>query len=261
MLDALMPWEPSILIPACLIAAAAVYACARAGKTRWRQVCFWSGWLAYYAALFTRLDYAAEHLFFMHRLQHSLIHHVAPFLIALSRPGEAMMVGLAPVLRPWIGRLQVLSWLNRPAIAVCLFCGLIAVFLIPTVHFYAMLDVRLYKLMNVLMVVNGLMFWMCALNGPLNPATRIIMMLAIVPPQIVLGFLLVMAGRDLYPLYELCGRTGGLDALSDQTLGGAVIWLSAMMMSGLGILVVIARDGLTAPRSSGNGAYSPPSAR
>ncbi len=261
MFEALIPWEPSLLIPLCLIVAAVVYARGSAGDARWRQVCFWSGLFGYYTALFTQFDYAAEHLFFVHRLQHSLIHHVAPFLIALSQPSRALIAGLPPSLRGWTGRLKALSWLNRPVVAVCLFCALIAIFLIPSVHFYAMLDVRLYKLMNALMVINGLMFWTLMLNGALSPAVRIVMMLAIVPPQIVIGFLLVMAGRDLYPLYDLCGRTGGFDAVTDQTLGGAVIWLSAMMMSGLGIVVVVARGSFTARRPSGSPAYPPPSVR
>lgn len=261
MFDALIPWEPSILVPLCLVTAATVYARGAAAEAPWRQACFWTGLLAYYGVLFTRFDYAAEHLFFMHRLQHSVIQHMAPFLIGLSQPGAALMAGLPAPLRRWTGHLRALSWFNRPVIAVWLFCALIAVFLIPIVHFYAMLDVRLYKLMNALMVVNGLMFWMTVLNGPLKPATRIIMMLAVIPPQIVIGFLLVMAGRDLYPLYDLCGRTGGFTALTDQILGGAVIWLSAMMMSGLGIVVVVARDGVMGPRSSGSDAYSSPSVR
>lgn len=255
--EALFPWEPSFLVPLTLVLAAFVYGRGAAAEPLWRQSCYGCGLVLFYAASFTHFDYYAEHLFFVHRLQHSVLHHLAPFLVGLSRPGAAILAGLPGGMRRALVRLKPVGVLNRPVSAVLLFCALIAFWLVPGVHLYAMLDARLYKLMNALIAVNGLMFWSTVLNGPWKPATRVLMQLAIVPPQIVIGFLLVMTGRDLYPLYDLCGRIGGFDARADQVLGGVVIWLSAMMMSAAGIGVVILRAGL-AGRSLGVVASTPP---
>ena len=255
--DLLTPWEPSILVPLMLGVTALLYI---VGSFRtppgWASaVCFWLGLFVFYAASFTRFDAYAEHAFFMHRLQHGLLHHMAPFLIALSRPG-AVMVAALPAdwgtrLRrafDWPPLVRIVDGLNHPVVAVTLFIGLTVLWLVPGLHTYAMLDVRLYKLMNASIAADGLMFWGLVLNNfalrpaRLSPVVRMAMTLAIVPPQIVIGLVLLMSGRDLYPIYSLCGRVFALSPLADQQLGGAVLWLSAAMMSTLGCGIIAYRS-------------------
>src|SRR4051812_47232782 len=54
---------------------------------RWRSILFILGVGLIYASMQSKLDYAAQHMFFIHRLQHLILHHTGPFLIALSWPG------------------------------------------------------------------------------------------------------------------------------------------------------------------------------
>jgi putative membrane protein len=69
------------------------------------------------------------------------------------------------------------------------------------------------------------------------------MMLAIIPPQIVIGALIFFTSHELYPIYTICGRAiGGIDALADQQIGGIILWIHGAMMSAIGILVVILRE-------------------
>jgi putative membrane protein len=235
-------------VTAIIATAAALYVCGCniSPPGLWRQCCFWLGLLLLYIVLHTGFDYYAEHEFFMHRIQHSVLHHLGPFLIVLSRPGATLMAGL-----PWEWRQRAsaaLKWqplqdlmhiFNQPIIAVSLFCSLILFWLIPRVHFLAMLDWRLYRLMNWSMAVNGLMFWNLALNSPLSTGKRIAITLAIVPPQIAIGMLIFAAPYELYRLYSLCGRAFQLSPLIDQQLGGMVLWISAAMMSVIGALMVM----------------------
>ena len=59
-------------------------------------------------------------------------------------------------------------------------------------------------------------------------------------PQIALGALIAFAPRDLYPYYDLCGRLfPSIGALSDQHIGGIVIWIPPAMMSVIGLLLVL----------------------
>ena len=53
----------------------------------WRTASFATGILAIYAVLDTRFEYLALHLFFLNRIQHVVMHHVGPFLVALAWPG------------------------------------------------------------------------------------------------------------------------------------------------------------------------------
>ena len=112
-----------------------------------------------------------------------------------------------------------------------------------------MLDWRLYPLMNWSMFINGLIFWGLVLNpGPillthLSPGTRIAMMIAVIPPQIILGALIFFASQEIYPIYTICGRAiGGLDAIEDQQIGGIILWIHGAMMSIVGILIVMRKE-------------------
>ncbi len=133
--------------------------------------------------------------------------------------------------------------------AVTLFSGLIGFWLLPSIHFTAMIDWRLYRLMNWSMFINGLIFWALVLHpGPvfsvrLTPGSRIAMMFAVVPPQIVLGALIFFATREIYPIYTICGRAiGGLSAIGDQQIGGIILWIHGAMMSAIGILIVARKE-------------------
>jgi putative membrane protein len=233
----LLPYD---LSPVLLLAAAlciAWYWRAGAALPLWRRLCFWGGMAALYVASQTGLDYYAEHAFFMHRLQHVLLHHLGPFLIALGLPAAVLLRWRA--VRGW-PRLLCHPWLTA-----FLFNALVIFWLVPAVHFPAMLDWRLYRLMNWGIAVNGLLFWVCVLRAAApgampSAAQRIAMLLAVVPLQIAIGALIFLAGRDLYPVYELCGRAFSLTAIEDQQLGGLLLWVPGAMMSVAGVLVVAA---------------------
>jgi putative membrane protein len=149
----------------------------------------------------------------------------------------------------WPPAARLIDTLNNPIAAVLLFVGLIYFWLIPSIHFAAMLDWRWYRVMNWSMAINGLMFWNLVLNcyalrpARLTAATRILMMLAIIPPQIFVGALISFTGREVFLSYAICGRAiAGIGPIADQQIGGLILWIPAAMMSVLGVITVINRE-------------------
>lgn len=252
-----VPWEPSVTVWVVFAVAAGLYwrGARRSPITApWqRQVFFWLGLLLLWIGLQTRLDYYAEHEFFIHRLQHLGLHHLAPFLIVLAYPGATMRRAL-PVrwrqrwLRPalaWRPVRLFFDVLFHPVVAVLLFTGLVYLWLWPAVHFYAMLDWRLYRVMNFSMAVDGVLFWWLILDhrprppARLVPGRRVFLALVAALPQIVIGAYITLTSKDLYSIYALCGRAFGISAMADQQLGGLITWIPAGMMSVLGALVAL----------------------
>lgn len=244
----LVPWEPSVTLVVCVLAASVLYirGAMRAPRTApWpRQLAWWLGLLVIYIGLHTQLDYYAEHQFFMHRLQHLGLHHLGPFLVVLAYPGPTLRLGLP--LR-WRRALQssmawppvrlMLDVLLHPFVAALLFVGLIYLWLWPSLHFIAMLDVHWYRVMNWSVMLDGLLFWWLVLDhrprppARLAPGVRVLVALAVIPPQIVLGAYITFARHDLYPIYAICGRAFlGMGALTDQYLGGLILWIPGSMM-------------------------------
>jgi len=215
----------------------------------WRQASFLLGLVVLYGVLQTRFLYLSQHMFFLNRLQHLAMHHLGPFLIALSWPGATIRLGMpAPIrrlidLRPMRLGLRIVQ---QPVIAAILFVGLVALWLIPQVHFRAMVDPRLYAVMNWSMVIDGLLFWSLILDPRPSPparvgfATRLVLTIAVMFPQILLGALITFDDHVLYPYYDLCGRVyPSVGAILDQHLGGLVVWIPAAMMSIAGFFVAL----------------------
>ena len=50
----------------------------------WRLICFVVGLASFWIVLQTRIDYYAQHMFFVHRWAHFVLHHAGAFLIALG---------------------------------------------------------------------------------------------------------------------------------------------------------------------------------
>jgi putative membrane protein len=205
-----------------------------------------------YGALQTHYDYYAQHLFLLHRLQHLVLHHLAPFLIAWAAPQAVFAAALPPGLR-WrppglrtLGRLY--RGIQQPAIAGVLFVGLIWLWLSPGLHIYAMLNIPLYNAMNWGMALDGLLFWWMILNmGDPRAAparyygTRLLVLGLIMIPQSLIGSYIALSSAEFYDVYALCGRVLPVDADIDQQIGGLLTWIPAAMMSVVGALVLVRR--------------------
>jgi putative membrane protein len=215
----------------------------------WRTVCFTLGLLITYAVLQTRFEYLAEHMFFLNRVQHIVMHHLGPMLIVLGWPGAMIRRGMPRAL----ARLTESRWLTvpidviqQPLLAAVLFVGLIGLWLVPAVHFRAMIDPDLYAVMNWSMVVDGLLFWSLVLDPRPSPPARISflarggLVLGVMFPQIVLGAVIAFSGQDLYDFYHWCGRIfPSIDGVRDQMFGGMIVWVPGGMMSVAGVLLVV----------------------
>jgi putative membrane protein len=215
----------------------------------WRQASFLAGLGLIWAVLQTRFEYWSQHMFFLNSIQHVSMHHIGPFLVALGGAGATLRRGMPAPLRriteaPAVD--GVLRVLQQPVVAVLLFSGLAyGIWLIPAVHFRAMLDWRLYAVMNWSMALSGILFWCLVLDPrPKPPAratfgVRMALAFAVMFPQIALGATITFAHDDLYPYYALCGRLlPSIGVLLDQHIGGIVIWDQATMSAVAVVLVL-----------------------
>ncbi len=214
----------------------------------WRSACFVLGVLSIYAVLQTHIDYYAQHMFFVHRWAHFVLHHAGAFLIALGTSGPVVCAGMPDFLKTVLNSRPVraaLNFLQHPAVAPMLFVGLLYFWLIPEIHTRVMLDRDLYDLMNGTMAINGIMFWSLVLDprpkppARLSPLMRGLMILLIELPQMVLGAILSLSMTDYYPVYKICGRVLDFTALNDQHYGGLIIWLPGTLTSFAAMIAVL----------------------
>jgi putative membrane protein len=214
----------------------------------WRMICFVVGVASFWIVLQTRIDYYAQHMFFVHRAAHFVLHHSGAFLIALGMGGPVLFAGMPDFLKPMVMSRpvrSVLAVLQHPVMAPFLFVGLLYFWLIPQIHTRVMLDANLYALMNWTMAINGVMFWSLILDSRAKPPARLshlmraALILVIELPQMVLGAILSLSEHDIYPVYTICGRVLDMTALNDQHYGGLIIWLPGTLTSFAAMIVVL----------------------
>ena len=257
----LVPWDfsPTVLL-ACLLSGIAyvrgvgVLRQRGAAPGAWRSIAFFLGLGLNYAALQTYFDYLSQHMFWVHRLQHLVLHHIAPVLLVAAAPSQALQYGLPRWLRDRVlGPLEqhglargIFRFLQSPVIALLLFVGLIYYWLVPSVHFAAMLDANRYLLMNWGMAIDGILFWWLILPSrdrqgqfAVGYGTRILVLCAAALLQIFIGAYITLHRTVLFDVYGVCGRAWQVSPLVDQQLGGLITWIPAAMMSGVGIIVVL----------------------
>ncbi len=115
----------------------------------------------------TRFLYLAEHEFFLKRIQHVVMHHLGPFLVALGLAAGPLRRGMPAPLARVIGSKPVrrlIAPAQQPVIAAAIFVGLVGLWLIPPIHLRAMVGHRLFWIMNWSMILDGLLFWCLVLD-------------------------------------------------------------------------------------------------
>ena len=270
----LRPWEFSPTLIVCFLLSAFLFVkgCRNKRINASRQLLFWSGWLLLYLSMHTHVDYYAERVFFIHRAQHLVLHHLAPLLIMLSYPGQVMRAGMTRGMRLGLQRFNqtafgqaVIYWLTHKLFIPFLFVFLVIVWLFPTIQFYSMLNVNIYRFMNWSVVVSGLLYWNLILDrrpyhppqltaktnlgrwwqkrtlsgggAVMSPLERVLSPVFTMAPQIVAGAIIAFSSTDLYPLFEICGRALPITAAQDQGWGGLIMWVPAGAVETFGILV------------------------
>ena len=215
---------------------------------RWRQALFVAGIASFWIVLQTHIDYYAQHMFFVHRWAHFVLHHAGAFAIAFGMGGQAVFAGMPQPLQQLARSRAVqapLAVLQHPALAPALFVGLLYFWLIPPIHTVVMLNRPLYEVMNWTMALNGVMFWSLILDSRAKPPARLshlvraALILVIELPQMVLGAILSLTTRDFYPVYDICGRVLDMTALNDLHFGGLIIWLPGTLTSFAAMIVVL----------------------
>lgn len=255
-LSQLLPWEisPTVIVS---VAVVAVLYARGAGRTDpvtpvGRRIAFGVGLFLLYAALQTHWDYYAGHMFFVHRLQHLVLHDVGPALVMGAAPGAALACGLPESVRNRLGGLRVaLRALARfvldPWTATVMYIASLLLWLWPSVHFDVMLSNGLYETMNWSVVLGDLPFWWLVLDprpwplARVKAGWRIFMLVVVMPPMMAAGAILSLSRHDRYLVYDVCGRFLPISPVTDQQVGGLVVWIAGGITIGIVFVVVIAR--------------------
>lgn len=263
-------WDlsPDIVIPTLL--ALGIYA---AGLNRrpgtfeaepWRAMAYIWGVGLVFLSLASPADALSDHLFFMHQVQHMLLRMVGPMLVALSQPQAVLIAGLPGAARRWAlapaaGAAPiraVFGFLTRPVTATILFIASLYVWQWPPAHNLAILNEGVHYVMHVTMLMAGLLFFWRVFDQRPAPkgsryGVRLMMLWVAVLASIPIGAYTTFKSQELYPAYDVVGRLFHIAPMTDEGIGGFIMWAPSNMMMLLAVLVVIHAWGRNEERTEG----------
>jgi putative membrane protein len=196
---------------------------------RWRQACFYGGFLIIGLAL-TGLGAPAEELLYVHMIEHLLLGDIAALLIVLGLTGPL----IAPILKiRFFDRLRVLA---NPLIAFPLWAIDIYVWHLPVLYQAALRHPFVHATQHAMFLALGINMWMC-LFGPLpmpqwfGNLGKLIYIIAVRLTGTVLGNLFLWSGTVFYPYYLHGDSVYNISPLADQNVAGAIMMVEESILT------------------------------
>jgi putative membrane protein len=204
---------------------------------------FAGAFLALFIALISPLDGLGEdYLFSAHMAQHLLIADIAPALtlLALSRV----------IVRPATRRLHTLERrlgpMSHPAAVLCFGLALILVWHVPVAYDLALNRPLVHSVEHMCFFAAGTAIWWPLIQPvPLRRRLTGLQTLAyLASAKLCLGLLavyLAWSKTPIYSHYQATAHIFGLDPLSDQNVGGAIMMVEQSIVFCIAVSVVFMR--------------------
>ncbi len=236
-------WEPWTIV--LLLASAALYAAgtraiwrkagAGRGVRRWQAAAFAAGLLSIAVALLSPVAWLSEILFSVHMTQHEILMLISAPLLIFGQPLIAMVWGLPASARDgwsrWAQRRSVaIAWraLTAPLAVFLLHAAAVWIWHAPALYEAALRSVRIHAIEHLSFVLTAALFWWGMVHGRYGRMAYGAGVLYVFLTAIhtsVLGALMTISPRVLYPSYANAAAPWHLDALEDQQLAGLLMWV------------------------------------
>jgi putative membrane protein len=238
-----LAWEWDIWVVAPLAISAALYIRGtwliwrRAGIGRgvqvWQASAFLAGWLVLFVALISPLHEFGEHLFVAHMIEHELLMVVAAPLFVVAQPLALFMRALPSGWRHALvgaAHTHVIkgawSWLMRPVVATLLHGVAIWVWHVPAFLDATLQSEGVHRLQHISFFGTALIFWWAMIRRSRRAYGESALHIFVTLVHTgVLGALLTLAPRVLYPQQTADAPLFGLTSLEDQQLAGLFMWV------------------------------------
>ena len=191
-----------------------------------QRVAFFSGLLVIFASLNGPLhDLSDYYLFSAHMVQHLLLSLAVPPLLLVGTPGW--------LLRPLLEHRVIGSIaraITHPIRCFVIFNVVIAAWHLPPLYNTAMAHHSVHIVQHLTFMAASVLMWWPFLS-PLPelprlayPGQMLYCFLMVIPMSIV-AIYIAMADHVLYPAYSVAPRVWDITPLSDQQIGGLIMWV------------------------------------
>jgi putative membrane protein len=206
-----------------------------------RRISFTAGLVTIVIALMSPIGVLADdYLLSVHMLQHVLLTIAVPILILLGIP--AWMY--EPVTRAFGGKLwRVWRVLTLPVVAFVLFQVPYSIYHVPAAYDLSLRYLPVHIAIHMFLLFAAFIAWWAVLApspelGKVAPAVAMLYLFVQTIPGQIVGAFITYADNVLYPTYDHANRAFGLSAMTDQQIGGLIMWIgvSTIYLASVGIV-------------------------
>lgn len=213
-----------------------------ASVSPWRIATFFTALGTILAALNGPIhELSDQALVSVHMLQHLLLTLVMPPLLLAGTPGW--------LLRPLLGIPGVAPTgrqLTRPLVALALYSIVFAAWHLPGPYEWALRHHGVHIVEHLLFMATAVLLWW-PVAGPLPewprlpPPAQLLYLFAAGIPMVPVAAFITLSETVLYPFYGEAPRQWGLSPLSDQRLGGVIMWIGGPLAFLVAMTIVFFR--------------------
>lgn len=246
-------WRPGVSLVLLLLGATYVVGWSRLRRrghhtlaSAWRLLLYLGGLVSIAVALMSPIEYLAHRLFTGHMIQHQVLLMVAPPCLLLADPFPSVVWALRPKLRRVVRRFLVqgsparsgLRFLTSLPVAGLLYTANLWAWHWPPAYEAALRSPLVHDLEHLAFFGTAVLFWWPIVNpaprrrgarGGLYYGVRVAYLVLATAQNTLLGALLGLTERVLYPSYARDGALLGLSPIDDQGLGGGIMWSGGHM--------------------------------
>jgi putative membrane protein len=202
---------------------------------------FIAGWFVGTIALMSPLCALSVSLFSARVGQHMILALVAAPLVVLGRPGT-VYARLAPSLAAWLSSTRLSRLCTSAPGAAMLFAALLWFWHAPGPYAATFRSAATYWLMHVSLFAGALLVWSVVLaRSPRGAIAALALGTFSTLQMTFLGALITIARRALYMPHATTTASWGLTPLTDQQLGGAIMWVPACTLFAFATVFTLAR--------------------
>ena len=221
----------------------------------WRIFTYLSGLLLVALALMSPIDPLGQQLFLMHMKQHLLLIMVAPPLLLVANPMPFILWGLPRPLRLGVGRglskllhkqspfRNTLRTITTPGVVWLIWVVSVLGWHDPNAYNAALTYSWVHDIEHLFFFWAGMLFWWHVTGaGPrihkqFGVMGRIAFVLGGVPPNMFTGIWLAFSRDVVYTYYMAVPRLWNISVMTDQQIGGIIMWIPGSMMYILACLI------------------------
>jgi putative membrane protein len=203
------------------------------------------GWIVLATALLSPLATLSEWLFSVHMTQHELLMLVSAPLIAIGRPLTPMLFALP---HRWRRATHVaagtgaVTFLTTPVIVFAAHAAALWIWHLPLLYEAAVVSEGVHIIQHICFTATAALFWWSLIRGRygrLGYGAALLYIFGTAVHSGGLGALLALSPVPWYPLYV--DRAAGLaDPLTDQQIGGLIMWVPSGIVMMLFALALFA---------------------